>query len=161
MSKPISRRTWLRGAGVAMSLPWLESISAGAPASGAERLAEPPLRMAFLFMPNGVRPDYWTPPGDGEDYEFTTHLKPLENLKSEFLLLENLWNKNSVGRNGHWPKVPAFLSGGFVERTTGGDLDSGGTSMDQLIAQRVGGSTPLPSLELGIDAPRTGIDTAG
>jgi hypothetical protein len=144
-----------------MSLPWLESISAAGPATGGQNLAEPPLRMAFLFMPNGVRPDYWTPPGDGEDYEFTPHLKPLESLKSEFLLLENLWHKNTVGRNGHWPKVPAWLSGGFVERTTGGDLDSGGTSVDQFAAQRIGVTTPLPTFELGIDAPRTGIDTAG
>jgi len=153
--KSISRRTFLRGAGAMMSLPWLESIAS------AQNLSQPPLRMAFLFMPNGVRPDYWTPAGDGEDYEFTPHLKPLESLKSEFLLLENLWNKNTVGRNGHWPKVPAFLSGGFVERTTGGDLDSGGTSVDQFAAQRIDVQTPLATFELGTDAPRTGIDTAG
>jgi hypothetical protein len=158
MSKPISRRALLRGAGAAMSLPWLESV---ANAAGTQNLSEPPLRMAFLFMPNGVRPDYWTPPGDGEDYEFTPHLKPLEPLKNDFLLLENLWNKNTVGRNGHWPKVPAWLSGGYVERTSGNDLDSGGTSVDQFAAQRLGSQTPLPTFELGIDVPRTGIDTAG
>lgn len=140
---------------MALTLPWLESIGS------AQNLAEPPLRMAFLFMPNGVRPDYWTPPGDGDDYEITPHLKPLENLKGDFLLLENLWHKNTVGRNGHWPKVPAWLSGGFVERTTGSDLDSGGTSVDQVAAQHLGIQTPLPSFELGCDAPRTGIDTAG
>lgn len=162
MSRSISRRTLLRGAGAAMSLPWLESIAAGAPAKAGDSLSEPPLRMAFLFMPNGVRPDYWTPAGDAEtSFEITPHLKPLESLRGEFLLLENLWNKNSVGRNGHWPKVPAWLSGGYVERTTGGDLDSGGTTVDQLASQRIGGATPLPSLELGIDTPRTGIDTAG
>ncbi|MGH9660066.1 MAG: DUF1552 domain-containing protein [Bryobacteraceae bacterium] len=156
MSRKISRRTLLRGVGAAVSLPWLESVS-----RANETLAEPPLRMAFLFMPNGVRPDHWTPPGDGEDYAFTPHLKPLENLKSELLLIENLWHKNTVGRNGHWPKVPAWLSGGYVERTTGGDLDSGGTTIDQLAARHIGAETPLPSLELGIDPPRTGIDTAG
>ena len=161
MSRRISRRTLLRGAGTVVSLPWLESISSGAPSKAGETLAEPPLRMVFLFMPNGVRPDHWTPPGDGEDYENTPHLKPLESLKSEFLLLENLWHKNTVGRNGHWPKVPAWLSGGYVERTTGGDLDSGGTSVDQVAARHIGAETPLPSFELGIDAPRTGIDTAG
>ena len=161
MSKPITRRTVLRGAGVAMSLPWLESLAAGAPLDPHEKLTEPPLRLACMFVPNGVRPDHWVPPGDAEDYDFTPHLKPLEGLKSEFLVLENLWNANTVGRNGHWPKVPAWLSGGFVDRTTGGDLDSGGTSVDQLLAQRVGHGTPLPSLEIGIDAPRTGIDTAG
>ncbi len=161
MAKVISRRTLLRGAGAVMTLPWLESISSGAPVPATENLAEPPLRMAFLFMPNGVRPDYWTPAGDKDDYEITPHLKPLESLKSEFLLLENLWHKNTVGRNGHWPKVPAWLSGGFVERTTGSDLDAGGTSVDQLAAQHMGLETPLPTFELGMDAPRTGIDTAG
>lgn len=162
MRNPVSRRTILRGMGAAVSTPWLESAARGA-ASKAEaaRLSEPPLRMACLFMPNGVWPDFWTPTGDGEDYEFTHHLKPLEPMKSEFLLVENLWNEQTVGRNGHWPKVPAWLSGGFVERTTGGDLDAGGQSVDQLVAQRVGHETPLPSLELGIDAPRTGIDTGG
>ncbi|MBK5291716.1 MAG: DUF1552 domain-containing protein [Acidobacteriia bacterium] len=157
----LSRRTLLRGVGAAVSLPWLESISSGAPATVGESLTEPPLRTAFMFMPNGVRPDYWAPAGDGEDYEITHHLKPLESLKSEFLLIENLWNKNSVGRNGHWPKVPAWLSGGFVERTTGGDLDSGGATVDQAAARHIGSETPLPSLELGLDPPRTGIDTAG
>ena len=145
-----------------MSLPWLETMSSAAPAAtGGLKLSEPPLRMAFMFMPNGVRPDYWTPAGDGEDYEFTPHLKPLESLKSDFLLLENLWHKNTVGRNGHWPKVPAWLSGGYVERTTGNDLDSGGTTVDQVAAQHLGANTPLPSFELGIDAPRTGIDNIG
>jgi hypothetical protein len=157
----LSRRFVLRGVGAAMSTPWLESSLLGAPKAAVERLSEPPLRMACLFMPNGVRPDYWTPAGDGEEYELTPHLQPLAEHKSEFLLLENLWNKNTVGRNGHWPKVPAWLSGGFVERTTGGDLDSGGTTVDQVVARRIGHETPLSSFELGIDAPRTGIDTAG
>lgn len=159
MARQITRRTVLRGVGTALSLPWLESIASAAP--GAQNLTEPPLRAAFLFMPNGVRPDHWTPAGDAEDYAITPHLKPLESLKSEFLLIENLWHKNTVGRNGHWPKVPAWLSGGYVERTTGGDLDSGGTTVDQVAAQRIGTETPLPSLELGLDPPRTGIDTAG
>ena len=157
MQKKIARRTLLKGAGVALALPWLESVSH----AGEERLSEPPLRMAFLFMPNGVRPELWTPPGDGEDYEITHHLKPLAPFKNDFLLLENLWNKNSVGRNGHWPKVPIWLSGGYVQRTTADDLDTGAVSIDQLAAQRIGALTPLPSIELGLDAPRTGIDVAG
>ena len=155
-----TRRNILRGLGVALATPWLESGVMGA-AAGVNRLTAPPLRMACVFMPNGVWPESWTPAGDGETFALTSHLKPLEGLQSEFMLLENLWNKNTVGRNGHWPKVPAWLSGGFVERTTGGDLDSGGTTVDQIVAQRIGSQTPLPSLELGIDAPRTGIDTAG
>jgi hypothetical protein len=158
MARPISRRALLRGAGAAMSLPWLESLAKAAPVG---RLSEPPLRMAFLFMPNGVRPDHWTPPGDGDAYEITPHLKPVAHLRDDFLLLENLWHKNTVGRNGHWPKVPAWLSGGYVERSTGSDLDSGGTSVDQLAARHIGTKTPLPTFELGIDSPRTGIDNVG
>jgi hypothetical protein len=156
MRRPLSRRFLLRAAGASLALPWLESLK-----GAEERLSSPPLRLAYIFMPNGVCPDHWTPPGDGEHYELTPHLQPLARHRGEFLLLENLWHKNTVGRNGHWPKVPAWLSGGFVERTVGSDLDSGGTSADQLAAQRLGHLTPLPSLELGIDSPRTGIDTAG
>jgi hypothetical protein len=156
MRRPLSRRFLLSAAGASLALPWLESLK-----GAEERLSSPPLRLAYIFMPNGVWPDHWTPPGDGEHYELTPHLQPLARHRGEFLLLENLWHKNTIGRNGHWPKVPAWLSGGFVERTVGSDLDSGGTSADQLAAQRVGHLTPLPSLELGIDSPRTGIDTAG
>ena len=92
---------------------------------------------------------------------FTPHLKPLESLKNDFMLLENLWNKNTVGRNGHWPKVPAWLSGGYVERTT---------ATTWIPAAPIGGpiggatyriNTPLPTFELGLETPRTGIDIAG
>jgi hypothetical protein len=159
--RPVSRRTLLRGAGASLALPWLETMGRAADAAGAGNLTEPPLRMAFLFVPNGTRPDHWTPPGDGEDFEITPHLKPFEGLKNDILLLENLWNKNTVGRNGHWPKVPAWLSGGYVERTAGDDLDSGGTTIDQFAAQRIGDRTPLPTFELGLEPPRSGIDVAG
>jgi hypothetical protein len=159
MFQPISRRTLLRGAGAALAIPWLETMAKATPAG--DSLSEPPLRMMFLFMPNGTRPEWWTPAGDGENYEITPHLKPLEHLKSDFMLLENLWNQNSVGRNGHWPKVPIWLSGGYVQRTSGDDLDTGAVSADQLAAQRIGNKTDLPSFELGIDTPRTGIDVGG
>ena len=84
MAKRISRRTLLRGAGVAMALPWLEITSPAAEAGNTGRLTEPPLRMAFMFMPNGVRPEHWTPPGDGDDYEITPHLKPLAPSRTTF-----------------------------------------------------------------------------
>jgi hypothetical protein len=160
-TKKVSRRNWLRGMGVAVALPWLESVARAAPdQTGA--LSEPPLRLAYLFVPNGVRPDYWTPLGDGETYgDMPAHLKPLEKFRGDFSLLENLWNEQAQGRNGHWPKVPAWLSGGRVERTAGDDLYCGNVSVDQLLAQRIGDRTPLPSLDIGIDTVRTGIDTAG
>ncbi len=160
MHKPISRRTLLRGAGASVALPWLEIMQA-APAKGPDKLPEPPLRMAYMFMPNGTVSSHWTPPGGGEDYEITPHLKPVAHLKKDFLLLENLWNEKTAGRNGHWPKVPAWLHGGYVQRSTGKDLDVGGTSVDQMAARHLGARTPLPSLELGLEPPRYGIDNIG
>jgi hypothetical protein len=161
MTKTISRRTLLRGAGVAMALPWLETMSKAAPAAATEMLSEPPLRMAFLYMPNGVRPESWTPPGDGEQYEITPHLKPFEAYKDDLLLIENLWHPLAQGRSPHWPKIPAWLSGSRVERTSGDNLNSNGTTVDQVMGQRLGDLTALPTFEMGIDTPRTGIDTAG
>lgn len=159
MSKTISRRTVLRAAGATLALPWLEKTAAAA--TSPESLSEPPLRSVFMYMPNGVVPEHWTPAGDDETYETPPILKPLESLKGDYMLIENLWNAKTVGRNGHWPKVPAWLSGGYVERTSGDDLDSGGTSVDQLMAQKIGDRTMLPSFELGLEATRSGIDTAG
>ena len=161
MFKPIARRTVLRGAGACLALPWLETMSKAADSTAAANLTEPPLRMMFVFTPNGTRPDHWTPPGDAESFDLTPHLQPFAALKDDILLLENLWNKNTVGRNGHWPKVPAWLSGGYVERTAGDDLDSGGVTIDQFAAQRIGDRTPLPTFELGLEPPRSGIDVAG
>ena len=162
MAKKISRRTLLRGTGVALALPWLETMSSAAPAKAGESLAKPPLRMAFLYFENGVRPEYWNPPGDAErGWEITPHLKPLEAFRNDFSLVENLWHPLAAGRSPHWPKIPAWLSGSRVERTSGDDLNSNGVTLDQVLAQRIGDRTALPSLELGIDAPRGGIDTAG
>ncbi len=162
MAKRISRRTLLRGTGVALALPWLESMASAAPSASGQSLAEPPLRMAILYFENGVRPEYWNPPGDAETgWEITPHLKPLEAFRNDFTLVENLWHPLAQGRSPHWPKIPAWLSGSRVERTSGDDLNSNGVTVDQVLAQRIGDRTALPSLELGIDAPRGGIDTAG
>lgn len=164
MKPLISRRNILRSAGAAMALPWMESWSVAGPvaATGSQALSSPPLRTAFIFMPNGVVPEHWTPAGDSPtDWDMTPMLKSLTPHRKDILLLENLWHKQTEGRNGHWPKVPAWLSGGFVERGSGSDLDTGGTSADQMMAREVGHQTVLPSFELGLDSPRTGIDNVG
>ena len=88
---PISRRTLLRGAGVALGLPWLEAM---APARLSAATAKPrtPVRMAVLYMPNGVHPEMWTPEGEGADFKLSPTLEPLNDLKSEILVPTNLWN---------------------------------------------------------------------
>ncbi|MEM1295883.1 MAG: DUF1552 domain-containing protein [Verrucomicrobiota bacterium] len=163
MKKHISRRNLLRGLGASLALPWMESFGASGPVKGL-KLSEPPLRSAFLFFPNGVVPEHWTPgdiENEPENWQSTPMLEPLNQLKQEFLLVENLWHRETAGRNGHWPKVPAWLSGGFVERGSGADLDTGGTSLDQLLAREIGHRTVLPSIELGVDASSSGIDNVG
>jgi len=154
---PISRRTALKGLGVTLALPWLEAmrpLAATAATSGGS-----PLRMAVLYMPNGVRPDAWTPSGAGSGFELSRLLQPLAPYKDDLLVLTQLWNRATDTGDGHYVKTGGFLTGTTITRTTGSDLRSGAVSMDQVVAQRIGHLTPLPSLELGLEPPATGVDT--
>lgn len=155
MTKPLSRRTLLRGAGVALGLPWLEAMAMpGASKDGAPS----PKRLCAMYMPNGVREDTWTPEGTGRDFKLSPTLAPLEDLKSEILVLTNLWNEGSKGGDGHYVKNAGWLTCTTVTKTLGVDLNCNGISMDQVAARKVGKFTPLPSLELGIAPVTTGVD---
>jgi hypothetical protein len=156
---PISRRTMLRGTGAALALPWLDAMIAS-PIRGAVEAPPSPRRLAVLFMPNGVHPDMWTPTGTGRDFEFSPTLEPLSDLRDDLLVLTNLWNQNSDTGDGHYVKTSGFLTGTTIHKTVGVDLNCRGTSMDQVLAQQVGHQTPLPSLELGTEPVRTGVDVA-
>ena len=163
---PISRRTVLRGLGAAVTVPWLEAMgpltiaSAAAAASpAAAAAAKHPVRLAVLYMANGVNEHAWTPSGQGRDFDLSPTLSPLASVKDEILVFTELMNAGSTGGDGHYVKTSGFLTGTTITKTTGKDLRSGGTSMDQLAAQRIGRLTPLPSLELGIEPVTTGIDT--
>ncbi|TWT72505.1 DUF1552 domain-containing protein [Crateriforma conspicua] len=166
-SNPVSRRHLLRGAGVSVGLPWLGAMAGSTSAAGREvtgkALDRPPMRSAFLFMPNGVNPANWNPAAtpDSDQFDWTPMLRPLSGVGDELILLENFHHPDLAGGNGHWPKVPAFLSGGHVLRTSGRDMDTGCTSIDQWMAQRIGHKTPLPTLELGVDSAYTGVDNVG
>jgi hypothetical protein len=153
---PISRRTLLRGAGAALALPWLEAM---APRSArAAAATTPPRRLAVLFMPNGVHPDQWTPTATGREYELTPSLEPLGELKDDVLVLTNLWNQNSNSGDGHYVKTSGLLTCTTIHKTVGVDLNCHGISMDQVLAQHIGSEAPLPSLELGTEPVRTGVD---
>ncbi len=159
MFRPISRRTMLRGCGAALALPLMEAMAPKAKAD--QRLAKPPLRTAYFFMPNGVHGQRWRPEGNDENFELSPSLQPFKGIKDKITLLENLTNQRTAGRNGHWPKVPAWLHGGFVKRNAGSDIDVGGVSADQVMAAEIGNQTPLPSFELGFEPTRSGVDNAG
>ena len=156
-----SRRKFLRGCGVALSLPWLATLApalAPSMARGKES-AKPPVRSAFIYFPNGVWEKDWVPAETGADYKLTPSLEPLADLRSEFTVLTGLDKKHSHGGDGHYAKTANFLTGMPVTKTTGKDISSGGISVDQLMAQHVGKFTPLPSLELGTEPVISGIDS--
>lgn len=153
----LSRRTVLKGLGVTMALPLLEAMQplAALADTAKEKKGKPPVRMAVLYMPNGVHPKAWTPAQHGSNFELSPILAPLGNVKSDLLVLTQLMNKQSIEGDGHYVKVAPFLTGTHITKTTGADLRCGGVSMDQIVAQRLGALTPLPSLELSIE-PVTG-----
>ena len=157
----ISRRTMLKGVGAMMSLPMLEAMGpfTATAASNSSRKGKHPVRLAVLYMPNGVNPHAWTPKGVGGEFELSPILEPLASHKNDLLVLTELWNAASNTGDGHYVKTGGFLTGTTITRTTGSDLRSGAVSMDQVVAQHVGNLTPLPSLELGIEPPATGVDT--
>src|ERR1700722_3218249 len=155
---PISRRTVLRGAGVSLALPWLEAmIPASASAAASAAL---PVRMAFLYMPNGVNTGAWAPEGTPRDFKLSATLDPLNDFKDKIIVAQNLWNAASKDGDGHYVKESAILTSTRISKTLGEDLNSHGVSMDQIAAQKAGAKTPIPSLELGISPEATGVDLA-
>src|SRR6476469_4990613 len=152
----ISRRTALRGAGVALGLPWLEAMT---PAFGAATQANAPVRLAVLYMANGVNTSLWTPEGKGSDFKLSQTLEPLRDLKNQINVVSNLWNAAADTGDGHYVKESSILTCTTISKTLGVDINMHGISMDQLAAQRTGDQTPLPSLELGIEPESTGVDT--
>ncbi len=141
-----------------MALPLLESIPGLRGAERAPASADIPIRMGFLYMPNGVNTAAWAPKGSGSGFELSPTLQPLASLKREILVLRNLWNQSANTGDGHYVKTGGWLTGTTITKTTGSDLRSGGVSVDQIAAQKIGNLTPLPSLELGIDPVTTGVD---
>ncbi len=155
----ISRRRMLKGVGACIALPYLEAMAS--PAFGlSSSLPKPAVRSAFLFMPNGVHPDQWTPEGFGRDFQLSRILSPLENHKKDILVLGELMNKNSTvpDSDGHYAKTANLLTCMPIAKTTGDNIDVGGISVDQLMAQKVGDQTLFPSLEYGLDRIKTGVD---
>lgn len=154
-TRPISRRTLLRGVGAAVGLPWLEAMT---PTLGRAAASEKnPVRMAALYMPNGAYPLSWTPECEGRNFELPPSLEPLADIRKEIVVLSNMWNEQSKDGDGHYVKEAAILTCTRIKKTQGADIRNG-VSVDQVAAQRTSGSTPLPSLELGITPVAVGND---
>jgi hypothetical protein len=152
----ITRRTVLRGLGVSMALPWLESLRVwGDEAPGkttglnpVARGGEAPVRFAVLFAGNGFHSRQWWAKGEGREMELGKVLAPLADFREKMLFIRGLYNAEALKGNIHSSQTGNLLSGAPL--AAGGDIRSG-TSVDQLLAQTYGRATKIPSLVLGCE----------
>jgi hypothetical protein len=156
--KSLSRRTFLRGAGTAVALPFLDAMVPAFAAAGA--LGKKPVRMAFVYVPNGIMMDGWNPDYDGKLGQLPRILKPLEPLKDDVLLLGNLTHNTGRalldGAGDHGRCCGSYLTGVQVKKTLV-DIQAG-LSCDQIVASQVGRQTRFPSLEIGLEDARQAGD---
>ncbi len=159
MNKSISRRTILRGVGAAVALPWLECMLP-APAAAANTIAgtasnAAPLRMAFLYVPNGMHMPDWTPAEVGNNFELLPILKPLGDFQSKINVLSGLaldgGYAHGDGGGDHARSVASFLTGAHPRKTDGANIKNG-PSVDQIAASKVGHLTKFASLEMGTES---------
>jgi hypothetical protein len=156
LNRPMPRRTFLRGAGAALALPFLDAM---VPVFGATASAvtTPPTRMSFIEVPNGIIMDQWTPLTEGADYEMPPVLAELRDLRERMLVISGL-SQNAASRldgevGGDHPRAcTAFLTGSHAKMTSGADLRAG-ISVDQVAAREFGKYTQLASLEVGMESP--------
>lgn len=146
-SRTMSRRSVLRGAGVAMALPFLESL----PVLGAATAF--PKRFGVMFMGCGVNEDHWSATGDGAAMKLSKTLSVMEPLKHKINVVDGLFNKASVGLGIHPAQTGSLLSGAQVSK---GAVLHSGMSVDQMIANTLGQDTPQASIVLACDPPMTG-----
>src|SRR5215468_278402 len=145
-----SRRTFLRGIGVTMALPWMESLTVwgDTPPPSAAPASEAPVRLAVLFSGNGFHSKEWWAKGEGKEMELGKVLAPLNDFREKMLFMRGLFNAEALKGNIHSSQTGNLLSGAPL--ASGGEIRSG-TSVDQVAAQRYGRSTKVPSLVLGCE----------
>jgi hypothetical protein len=145
----LSRRTFLRGVGVTMALPWMESLTVwGDTPTVTKPASEAPVRLAVLFAGNGFHSKEWWAKGEGKQMELGKVLAPLTDFREKMLFIRGLYNAEALKGNIHSSQTGNLLSGAPL--ASGGEIRSG-TSIDQLLAQRYGNSTKVPSLVLGCE----------
>jgi hypothetical protein len=148
--RTISRRSILRGAGVAMSLPFLESLPVFGATTGATTF---PKRFAVMFMGCGINEDHWSATGDGADMKLSKTLSVMEPLKHKINVVDGLFNKASTGLGIHPAQTGSLLSGAQISK---GAIVHSGMSVDQMIAATIGQDTAQSSIVLACDPPMTG-----
>ena len=147
-----SRRHFLRGVGVALALPWMESLPLFAQAGSAAATAAantPPLRLGIVFFSNGVEPIHWWAKGAGNAMEIGPGLTPMMPHREDMVFIRGLYNQSALASSSPHLGRMNILSGAPVSLDP--KVINVGTSMDQVLASRIGGRTAVPSLVLGIE----------
>jgi hypothetical protein len=152
-NKFIPRRTFLKGVGATVALPFLDAMVPVFAAPGAN---DRPTRLSFIEVPNGIIMDKWTPATEGAGFTFTPVLKPLEAFREQMLVLSGLDQNEARQFDGelggdHSRACAAFLTGTHCKMTSGADLQAG-ISVDQIAAKEFGKYTQLASLEVGMES---------
>ena len=154
--KHLPRRTFLRGAGAALALPFLESMLPAGMRAAKAQSRQNPTRFVGIFVPHGAAPGYWVPETEGADFTFPFIYEPLAPFRDRVVVTSGLWSQSAEPPPGvtgadHFV-ASAYLSANKPRKTTGTDIYSG-TTIDQIIAQKIGQETLLPSLQLAVEDP--------
>ncbi|HEV1286354.1 MAG TPA: DUF1552 domain-containing protein [Bryobacteraceae bacterium] len=149
--KALARRTFLRGLGTVMALPLLDSMI---PAMAST--SKSPIRLGFVYVPNGIIPKAWLPTSEGTAFDFMPTMKPLESFREKLLVVSNLAQINGRalgdGAGDHARAGATWLTGVHPKKTQGMDIHVG-ISADQLAAREMGKATQFASLEIGLEEP--------
>lgn len=159
LNRPVSRRAVLKGLGATIALPFLEAMLPrqlrGAALNAAVAPSKTyPTRLAAVYLPNGVTLPEWKPALAGADYEFSRILTPLAAHRSEMLVISGLADRhgesNGDGPGDHARAMASYFTAAQPYKTAGENIHAG-ISLDQVMAQKIGGATLFPSLELGLE----------
>jgi hypothetical protein len=162
-NKKLPRRTFLRGLGTTLALPLLESMLPARGAVAAQKQIVP-TRFLGAFVPHGIAPGHWIPESSGPGFAYPYVYEPLQPFRKHVVLTSGMWSKSSENPAGvtgadHFVAA-AFLTCQKPKKTTGADIEVG-TSVDQMIAQKIGTENLLPSLQMAVEDPGANSSNCG
>jgi hypothetical protein len=162
-NKKLPRRTFLRGLGTTLALPLLESMLPTRGAVAAQKQIVP-TRFLGAFVPHGVAPGHWIPESSGPGFAYPYVYEPLQPFRKHVVLTSGMWSKSSENPPGvtgadHFVAA-AFLTCQKPKKTTGADIEVG-TSVDQVIAAKIGTENLLPSLQMAVEDPGANSSNCG
>jgi hypothetical protein len=164
--KHIARRTFLQGAGVTLALPLLDAMLPASTALAQTVAGQTKPRFVGIFFPHGMAPGHWEPGAEGPlTGKLPYILESLEGVKDQSVVMTGLWSKSAEPPEGttgsdHWVAA-AFLTAIKPRKTAGADATVGSATIDQLIAQKIGQETLLPSLQLAVEDPNSSSSNCG